>query len=596
MDMSHRMVIPTLLLFVLFIGEGHNGCPELQCGNGPRIRFPFRLKDRQPDQHCGYPGFDLHCSHNNDTVLELASSVKAFVNSIDYESQFINVTVSDNCFPWNIPGLHLSPPFQFKNSLYNYSLFNCTPDTYTDYPIPCFSSSRHPVYAIRSDKDINDLPILSCTKMYSVSSVPDDIWDSFLELTWSEPAKCGRCERKGKKCRFQNNSTDLKTECFPNKGRSRKIVTTVSILGSFLLTLVVYALYHVYRYDKTEKENQARIEIFLEDYQALKPTRYSYSDIKKITNQFSEKLGQGAYGTVFKGKFSNEIHVAVKILNSSKGNGEEFINEVGTMGRIHHVNVVRLVGFCADGFRRALVYEFLPNESLEKFISSVDSNRFLGWEKLQDIALGIAKGIEYLHQGCDQRILHFDIKPHNILLDQNFNPKISDFGLAKLCAKDQSAVSMTTARGTMGYIAPEVFSRNFGSVSYKSDVYSFGILLLEMVGGRKNVDVTVENTSQIYFPEWIYNLLEQKDDLRVYVEDNGDAKIAKKLAIVGLWCIQWHPVDRPSMKVVVQMLEGEGDKLTMPPNPFASTGPTRINVSMHARRLNQELEVILESE
>ena len=222
MDMSPRIVIPTLLLFVLFIGEGHNGCPELRCGNGPRIRFPFRLKDRQPDQHSGYPGFDLYCSHNNDTVLELASSVKAFVNSIDYESQFINVTVSDNCFPQKIPGLHLSSPrFQFKNSLYNYSLFNCPPDTYTVYPmilIPCFSSSSHTVYAIRWDKDISDLPILSCTKMYSVPSVPDDIWNSSLELTWSEPAKCGRCERQGEKCRFQNNSTNLKTECIPNKG------------------------------------------------------------------------------------------------------------------------------------------------------------------------------------------------------------------------------------------------------------------------------------------------------------------------------------------------------------------------------------------
>ncbi|KAK7847853.1 rust resistance kinase lr10 [Quercus suber] len=199
---------------------------------------------------------------------------------------------------------------------------------------------------------------------------------------------------------------------------------------------------------------------------------------------------------------------------------------------------------------------------------------FLGWEKLQDITIGIAKGIEYLHQGCDQRILHFDIKPHNILLDQNFNPKISDFGLAKLCAKDQSAVSITTARGTIGYIAPEVFSRNFGNVSYKSDIYSFGILLLEMVGGRKN----------------------KKEDLRVYVEDNGDAKIAKKLAIVGLWCIQWHPMDRPSMKVVIQMLEREGDNLTMPPNPFSSTSPTRINASTLARHLNLDLEVIPELE
>ncbi|KAK9994766.1 hypothetical protein SO802_024469 [Lithocarpus litseifolius] len=605
MDISLRIVIPSLLLFVLFIvdiGEGHNTCPELRCrAEGPPIRFPFRLKDRQPDQHCGYPGFDLYCSHNNDTVLELPTSVKAFVKNIYYESQLIVVTDSDNCFPRKILRLNLSsPPFQFKNYyLSNYSLFSCTPDKESPYLISCLSNFSTSVYAFFSDDDIDDLPILSCTKMYTVSSVPDVIWNlPSLELTWSEPAKCGHCERKGKKCRFQNNSTDLKTECFPNKGISRKIVTTAigSILGSFLLVLVVYALYRVYRYDKAEKENQARIEKFLEDYKAFKPTRYSYNDVKRITNQFTEKLGQGAYGTVFKGKFSNEIHVAVKILNSSKGNGEEFINEVGTMGRIHHVNVVRMVGFCADGFRRALVYEFLPNDSLEKFISSVDSKLFLGWEKLQDIALGIAKGIEYLHQGCDQRILHFDIKPHNILLDQNFNPKISDFGLAKLCAKDQSAVSMTTARGTMGYIAPEVFSRNFGSVSYKSDVYSFGILLLEMVGGRKNVDVSTENTSQIYFPEWIYNLLEQKEDLRVYVEDNGDAKIAKKLAIVGLWCIQWHPMDRPSMKVVVQMLEGEGDKLTMPPNPFASTGTTKINVSMPTRRLNQELEVILESE
>ena len=160
----------------------------------------------------------------------------------------------------------------------------------------------------------------------------------------------------------------------------------------------------------------------------------------------------------------NEIHVVMKILNSSKCNGEEFINEVGIMGRINHVNVVCLVGFCADGFRRALVYEFLPNDSVEKFISSVDSNCFLGWEKLQVVALSIAKGTEYLHQGCDQWILHFDIKPHKNLLDQNFNPKISDFGLTKLCPKDHSVVSMSTAKGTMGYIVLEVFSRNFRSM------------------------------------------------------------------------------------------------------------------------------------
>jgi serine/threonine protein kinase len=370
------------------------------------------------------------------------------------------------------------------------------------------------------------------------------------------------------------------------------------ILGFFLFAIVIIALYRAYSNDKTQREYQARVEMFLDDYRSLNPTRYSYADLKRITNQFGDELGQGAYGTVFKGKLTNEIAVAVKLLNNSIGKGEEFINEVGTMARIHHVNVVRLIGFCADGFRRALVYEYLPNDSLQKFISSADSrNHFLGWERLNRVALGIAKGIEYLHQGCDQRILHFDIKPQNILLDNEFNPKIADFGMAKLCSKDKSVISMTTARGTVGYIAPEVFSRNFGNVSYKSDVYSFGMLLLEMVGGRKNVDDTAENGDQIYFPEWIYNLLEKEEDLRFHIDGEEDAKIAKKLAIVGLWCIQWNPAERPSMKTVVQMLEGEGENLTKPPDPFSSSVPKRTSAGhMPARRLHQELAAISEIE
>ena len=260
------------------------------------------------------------------------------------------------------------------------------------------------------------------------------------------------------------------------------------------------------------------------------------------------------------------------------------------MGRIHHVNVVRLVGFCANGAKRALIYEFLPNDSLDKVIFSTKHS--LGWEKLQSITIGIAKEIEYLHQGCEQRIRHFDIKPHNILLDQNFNPKISYFGLAKLCSKDQSVVSMTIARGTMDYIALEVLSRNFGNVSYKSDVYSFG-MLLEMVSGRKNVDTTTENPSKVYFPEWIYNHLNQGGVLHIKIKENKDATIAKKLAIIGLWCIQWYPIDRPSIKIVIQMLEGD-ENLTMPPNPFASTGTTSTNTSRSRTPLQKKLAVILE--
>ncbi|ESR61589.1 hypothetical protein CICLE_v100160912mg, partial [Citrus x clementina] len=137
------------------------------------------------------------------------------------------------------------------------------------------------------------------------------------------------------------------------------------------------------------------------------------------------------------------------MLEHLKGNGQEFINEVATIGRIHHFHIVRLLGFCSEGNRRALIYEFMPNGSLEKFIFSKtnsSSHRQLSWEKLRKIAFGVARGVEYLHQGCNRRILHFDIKPHNILLDHNFQPKISDFGLAKLCSKDISIVSLTAAR------------------------------------------------------------------------------------------------------------------------------------------------------
>ncbi|KAG2709664.1 hypothetical protein I3760_05G251200 [Carya illinoinensis] len=574
------IIISYFFLFVvIFIlpdhVQGRNECADsLQCAShGPTVRSPFRLQDRHPD-HCGFSGFLLSCTDKNQTVLHLPDSVELFVENIDYKSRRIQLYHPHHCFQRDIPHLNLpSSPFQFAadNALADYAFFGCSrkkteEDKYTW--ISCLSGPNHQVHTLAYEDSITRFPLPPCKRIYNLGSIPPYLVSSeTIYMNWS-----------------------------------RTPVTILqyagAVLGSFLVLLVVFALQRLYINDMVEKEYRAKIEKFLEDYRNFQPTRYSYADIKKITNQFAEKLGQGAYGTVFKGKLSNQIHVAVKILNnSSKENGEEFINEVGIMGRIHHVHVVRLVGFCADGFRRALVYEFLSNYSLEKFIFSANvKNRFLGWDKLQDIAIGVAKGIEYLHQGCDHQILHFDIKPHNVLLDDNFNPKISDFGLAKLCSKDQSVVSMTTGRGTMGYSAPKVFSRNFGNVSYKADVYSFGMLLLKIVGGKRNVDVTVESTSKVDFPEWIYNLLEQKEELKVFIEDDGYTKIVEKLAIVGLWCIQWHPMDCPSMKLVVQMLEGEEDKLIMPPNPFASLGPTKVQARKPTTRLGQDLEVILESD
>ncbi|KAM7478016.1 hypothetical protein LguiA_026229 [Lonicera macranthoides] len=315
------------------------------------------------------------------------------------------------------------------------------------------------------------------------------------------------------------------------------------------------------------------IESYLQSQNNLMPIRYTYTDIKKMTKGFKDKLGEGGYGSVYKGKLQSSGLVAVKLLGKSKANGKDFINEVATIGRIHHVNVVRLVGFCAERTKRALIYDFMPNGSLEKYLFSKERNiniPALSWERKYQIVLGVARGIEYLHRGCDIQILHFDIKPHNILLDKNFVPKVSDFGLAKLCPVDNNIVSLTAARGTIGYVAPELVNRSIGGVSYKADVYSFGMLLMEMVG-LKDVPVNEDKSSQ-YFPSWVYDRLRKGKDIEMgdRSSDEDEKKTVKKMTLVALWCIQMDPLERPSMNMVVKMLEGEVEHLKIPPEPLES--------------------------
>ncbi|OIT04671.1 PREDICTED: rust resistance kinase Lr10-like [Nicotiana attenuata] len=630
--MRMTKILIHLFLHLIFSGVAlgqvvtiQDQCLPTKCGDfGPVIRFPFRLKNRQPT-NCGYPGFELSCTKDNVTQfmlqLPLQASIKNIdipisanvsVQEIDYKSQTIRLSeLNASCLPRQISNINSSASlFSFdQNSYGGFTLFNCSSNkkysTSSDR-INCLSSPHYDVLAFRSYNSITQFPS-SCTKMYNISDVPNEVFFGRPEysrtqiyLHWSKPF-CRNCEADGKYCKLKSNGSGSETECVdipedPSKGPSKKVIVA-SVLGSvFAFALIILLVYKIVKL-KIKKEDQKRIERFLEDYKALRPTRYSYADIKKITEQFKYKLGQGGYGKVYKGKLTNEILVAIKVLNNFKGEGEDFINEVGSIGRIHHVNVVRLVGYCADGYRRALVYEYLQNDTLQKIISSGNERGpSLGWEKMQQIAVGIAKGIEYLHQGCNQRIVHFDIKPHNILLDQDFNPKVADFGLAKLCSKDQSAVSMTAARGTIGYIAPEVFSRNYGNVSYKADIYSFGMLLLDMIGGRKKFDAANEenSSSQIYYPEWMYKQLEKGEEIEIQIDNEDDSSIIKKLAIVGLWCIQWYPADRPSMKVVIQMLEGEGIPV-MPPNPFGSMNSSNMRTTAEGSHLSSELGSSFES-
>ncbi|XP_062004693.1 rust resistance kinase Lr10-like [Rosa rugosa] len=588
-------------------------CPVQRCRHdGPLIQFPFRLQHYP--LHCGHPEFEVSCSSfTNMTMMELSSSSGFFpIQTIDYESQQFRVYDEDGCLPRRLLNLNLSfslfqpsPDYRdcgsyyyYENNLRDLTLLNCTTITaqiLTSVEIKCLSVPGHyQVLAVNRSFDISHLVGSACSSLAELflpfGRMQDDSCepDTGLLLEWSEShfPECQNCRGR---CYF-NYSSNQVLKCYPpipipipillqkHKGLSTGfLVMGVSVCGFVVLSTTAVAIFYHLKQSikrKEEKENQRKIEKFLDDHKSHVPTRYSYADIKKMTNGFKKKLGEGGFGSVFSGKLpSNGVPVAIKVLKDSKGNGDNFVNEVGTIGRIHHVNVVRLLGFSAEGGKHALIYEHMPNRSLEKFIKSRGSNNSrssFNWEKLCNIITGIAKGIEYLHQGCDQRILHFDIKPHNILLDHAFNPKISDFGMAKLCSKEDSVISMTTARGTVGYIAPEIFNGNFGTVSYKSDVYSFGMLVLEVIGARKKAADT-SSDNEVYFPELIYKCLIQGEELDLELADDGDAQIANRLAIVALWCIQWYPVNRPSMKAVVRMLEGPSESLIMPPNPFAST-------------------------
>ncbi|XP_044493697.1 rust resistance kinase Lr10-like [Mangifera indica] len=359
------------------------------------------------------------------------------------------------------------------------------------------------------------------------------------------------------------------------------VVVRVVLICRFIGAPIVLIVYLICKYRKT-RQTVDNVEKFLHNQQSWMPKRYAYAELMAVTNNFKEKLGQGGFGSVYRGQLHNGSLIAVKMLENSNFCAEEFINEVSTIGRIHHINIVQLVGFCSEESKRALVYEYMPNGSLDKHIFSKPGKSLsFSWDKLCEIALAIARGIEYLHRGCDICILHFDIKPHNILLDQNFIPKVSDFGLAKFYPRENDFVSVSVMRGTIGYIAPELISRNFGKVSSKSDVYSFGMLLLQMVGGRKNSDTRVASPTKSYFPSWVYDQINIGEDLELQHVTGHEMVIAKKLCLIGLWCIQVKPSDRPSITKVTEMLEGNIEDLQLPPKPFFfSSSPENVSMSV----------------
>ncbi|KAG9457304.1 hypothetical protein H6P81_001812 [Aristolochia fimbriata] len=395
---------------------------------------------------------------------------------------------------------------------------------------------------------------------------------------------------------------------------SKGVIAVISVSAS-LLALIVIATTIVLRVILTRKtikvvddENGGHDEFHREEaihanalIDRISPTRYTYSQIKKFTSNFSVKLGEGGFGTVYKGFIEGTGLVAVKLLKKSAQKEKQFMNEVATVGRVHHHNLVGLLGYCAQRSTKALVYEFMEKGSLNKWYildrkkeaeqGSIEEEKegmlSLTSRQMFNIAVETARGILYLHQGCRNKILHLDIKPHNVLIDSKLSAKVSDFGLARLIDEDCSHLSITHAQGTPGYAAPEMWSKAYGPITDKSDVYSYGMLLLDIAGRRKKNGTSFreyESNSLFYFPEWISmkavkrelnrkTMIDQEMKVKEGQEDEEEDgkeedEIWEKMCMVGLWCIQHVPSNRPNMRKVIQMLEGMNNEIEMPPNPF----------------------------
>ncbi|XP_062016668.1 G-type lectin S-receptor-like serine/threonine-protein kinase LECRK2 [Rosa rugosa] len=396
------------------------------------------------------------------------------------------------------------------------------------------------------------------------------------QICWKKsiPLSNGRIDRSSDwkalvKIRNQNSSSRITGAETGKKDNSALILQgLVFLISSSLFVflcliatcLLVYRIYH----------RIAKVSKLYPTIEGVNLRCFTYMELKEATDGFKNELGRGAFATVFKGVLvsDNGKYVAVKRLMDTmlRENDPEFKAEVSTIGRTNHRNLVQLLGFCNEGQHRILVYELMSNGTLASFLFGESK---LNWHRRKQIALGIARGLLYLHEDCSSQIIHCDIKPENVLLDDTFTARIADFGLAKLLRTDQTR-TITAIRGTKGYVAPEWFKAL--PITVKVDVYSYGILLLEIICCRKNFEAEATDENEMILANWAYDCYNQRK-LHLLLDSDDEAmddiRKMEKCVMTALWCIQQDPSLRPTMKDVTQMLEGTVE-ISIPPNPSFS--------------------------
>ncbi|KAK9714702.1 hypothetical protein RND81_06G113600 [Saponaria officinalis] len=319
--------------------------------------------------------------------------------------------------------------------------------------------------------------------------------------------------------------------------------------------------------------------------------QFSYNELRVATDNFnlSNKIGRGGFGIVYKGILKGGLQAAVKTLSvDSKQGLREFLSEINTITNVRHPNLVELLGCCAEGTNRILVYEYLPNNSLDRALLGFTSDRgLLNWERRSAICLGTARGLAFLHEELVPPIVHRDIKASNILLDTNFLPKIGDFGLAKLFPEDITHIS-TRIAGTMGYLAPEYALG--GHLTKKADVYSFGVLMLEIISGQSSSKANWGG-SQKYLLEWVWQLYVEGRVLEIVDSEMGEYPEGQviRCIIIAFFCTQGAANKRPSMRQVVEMLSRKtrlNEKQLTAPGFFLDNSDSREKTSVGSSTLH----------
>ncbi|CAN8325666.1 unnamed protein product [Cochlearia groenlandica] len=448
-------------------------------------------------------------------------------------------TSSDNHYAANITALTA-----FQDI---YAVMQCTPDISSRDCETCLRQSASDYQSCCGQKQGGVVMRPSCFfrwDMYPYSKAFDNI-----QLTSPSPPPVTVPQPLGDRANTTNNS---------NKGISVGMVvaitvpTVVTILILFILAFVLCR--------RRKSCQRAKTQCY--DISTENTSQYDFKTIEAATNEFSRsnKLGEGGFGEVYKGKFSDGTEIAVKRLSKNSGQGaREFKNEAILVSKLQHRNLVRLFGFCLEGEEKILIYEYVPNKSLDYFLFDPEKQSRLNWTRRYKIIGGIARGILYLHQDSQLTIIHRDLKASNILLDANMNPKISDFGLSTIFGMEQTQGNTNRIAGTNAYMSPEYAMH--GQYSMKSDIYSFGVLVLEIISGKKNsvvyqIDETSTAGNLVTYAWRLWGNGSPLDLVDPAIRGSYQSSEVTRCIHISLLCVQDNPEDRPIKHELDSVSEG----------------------------------------